>query len=89
LLELLTQQDKIAKKTKHISGLIIAKLMVYKNGIQENYLYFYYKKHIRNCVDINKKGNWQIMVKKGFRKRETKLFIFVKQSHPINAIFSF
>lgn len=73
LLELLTLQDKIANKAKHIAGLVVARKMVFPESIRENFIKF-----VKRSVDaaiLAKKAIDELdeLVETGFRGHEAKV----------------
>jgi predicted phosphate transport protein (TIGR00153 family) len=73
LLELLTQQDKIANRTKDIAGRVFGRKMVVPNGLAENF-----DVYLTRCLDAIDKAADAInelddLLEAGFRGREVEL----------------
>jgi len=73
LLELLTMQDKIARKAKHIAGLVLGRHMKIPTDIASRYLAF-----VESCIATSalaKKAIHELdeLVEAGFRGREVKI----------------
>ena len=73
MLELLTQQDKIANKAKDISGLVIGRQMTLPSSIQEAF-----HRYLARCLDAVAQANLAIqelngLLESGFQGREVKL----------------
>ncbi|QIR13555.1 TIGR00153 family protein [Shewanella aestuarii] len=73
LLELLTQQDKIANKTKDISGRVIGRQLVFPPSVQEPF-----NAYLKRCLDavlLAKKAINELddLLETGFRGREVEL----------------
>ena len=70
LLELITQQDKIANKAKDIAGRVIGREMDIPNEIQDDFL-----SYLSRCIDATKQASKAIneldeLLETGFRGRE-------------------
>jgi predicted phosphate transport protein (TIGR00153 family) len=73
LLELVTQQDKIANKAKDIAGRVIGREMIIPKEIQEDFLAY-----VTRCVDATKQASKAIneleeLLETGFKGREVTL----------------
>ena len=73
LLELVTQQDKIANKAKDITGRVIGREMIIPKEIQEDFLAY-----VTRCVDATKQASKAIneleeLLETGFKGREVTL----------------
>lgn len=73
VLGLLTAQDKIASKAKHISGLVLGRRMTIPDMIQNQYMTF-----VRRCIDASRQANKAIneldeLVETGFKGREVRV----------------
>ncbi len=73
LLELVTQQDKIANKAKDIAGVVIGRELQVPESIQEDFLTY-----LERCVDATKQASKAIneldeLLETGFRGREVTL----------------
>lgn len=73
VLELLTQQDKIANKSKDISGRILGRKLLMPDAMQDSFLAY-----LKRCLDATKQANKVInelddLLEAGFKGREVKL----------------
>ncbi|ALO41009.1 TIGR00153 family protein [Pseudoalteromonas phenolica] len=73
LLELITQQDKIANKAKDIAGRVVGREMVIPQSIQNDFIAY-----LERCVDATKQASKAInefdeLLETGFRGREVTL----------------
>ncbi len=73
LLELVTQQDKIANKAKDIAGQIVGRELAFPSSLQSDFIAY-----VERCVDATKQASKAInemdeLLETGFRGREVEL----------------
>lgn len=73
LLELITQQDKIANRAKDIAGRIVGREMVFPTALKKNF-----KVYVQRCIDATGQASKAVnefddLLESGFRGREVEL----------------